>query len=277
MFGSTAIYSPGNPGIKSIQVSVASIIFCRIVSDLSELRSDESEVSMSPVFPGMDPYLEKAALWPAFHSQMMAMLYQTVLPSLVDRYRARIKQRLYTTEMPLFTSVVKEDHREDYLEIRLRSDDQLITLIEVVSIANKTTPLGRQKYHETRSEALRERASIVEIDLLTQGQPTLDFSRENLPEHHQLVCVSRGNSPSRYEIYTATVQSRLPKFKLPLAADDRDTVLDLQLVFTRAYEKGQFFQRIDYRQPLPAEVVYDSPTRNWIQEWLSKQNLGQPD
>jgi len=207
----------------------------------------------------------------------MAMLYQTVLPSLVDRYRARIKQRLYTTEMPLFTSVVKEDHREDYLEIRLRSDDQLITLIEVVSIANKTTPLGRQKYHETRSEALRERASIVEIDLLTQGQPTLDFSRENLPEHHQLVCVSRGNSPSRYEIYTATVQSRLPKFKLPLAADDRDTVLDLQLVFTRAYEKGQFFQRIDYRQPLPAEVVYDSPTRNWIQEWLSKQNLGQPD
>ena len=36
-----------------------------------------------------------------------------------------------------------------------------------------------------------------------------------------------------------TVQKRLPKFKLPLAADDRDALLDLQAAFARAYDLGQ--------------------------------------
>ena len=232
---------------------------------------------MSPVFPGMDPYLESAAIWPIFQPKLIATLYQTLLPSLVDRYRARIAQRQYTSEIPLFTSVLKEDHREDYLEIRSRSDDRLVTLIEVVSIANKTTTLGRQKYLDDRLQAVRERATIVEVDLLTQGQPTIEFSRESLPEHQYLVSVSRGNVPDRLEIYAATVQKRLPKFKLPLAADDRDTVLDLQLVFTRTYEQGQFFETIDYRQPLPAELALDDAARNWIQEWLAKKNLGKSD
>ncbi len=64
---------------------------------------------MSSPFPGMNPYLEATALWPLFHQQLVTSLYQMLLPGLVDRYRSRLVPRIYTCEMPLFTSIVRED------------------------------------------------------------------------------------------------------------------------------------------------------------------------
>ncbi len=107
---------------------------------------------MPSPFPGMDPYLEDEALWPVFHHQLVMCLYQILLPGLVDRYRARVGQRHYLTEQALFTSVVREEHHEDYIEIRQRNDGRLITLIDVVSPANKVTPAGRAAYLDKRKE-----------------------------------------------------------------------------------------------------------------------------
>ena len=73
-------------------------------------------------FPGMDPYLEHPKLWAAFQHQTLACLYQILLPGLVDRYRARVGVREYTAQTPLFTSMLTEDHREEYLEICARPD-----------------------------------------------------------------------------------------------------------------------------------------------------------
>src|SRR5690349_17606894 len=101
---------------------------------------------MASPFPGMDPYLEEDKLWPSFHHQFISCLYQTILPGLVDRYRARVGQRKYVTEMALFTSIIREDHEEEFIEIRQRGDGRLVTLVEVLSPANKTTPEGRQVY-----------------------------------------------------------------------------------------------------------------------------------
>ena len=94
-----------------------------------------------------------------------------------------------------------------------------------------------------------QRAGVVEIDLVLQGKPTLTYSRDGLPEFDHAVSVTRATAPDRYEIYTATIQKRLPKFKLPLAPDDRDTLLDLQAAFARAYDLGGFAAQIDYKAP----------------------------
>lgn len=225
---------------------------------------------MSSPFPGMDPYLEDPKRWPEFHHELVTALYQTLLPGLVDRYRARICSRCYISETPLFTSVIKEDHAEEYIEIRARTDGRLVTLVEVVCPANKCLAAGRDAYLNTRSHAVRQRSAIVEMDLLTQGKPMLDYNRDGLPEHHYTVTVTRGASPDRFEIYTATIPKRLPKFKLPLASDDRDTVLDLQLAFIRAYDQGGFTQKIDYTSPLPSDVVINEETRRWIFDRLSE-------
>src|SRR4051794_20178447 len=107
---------------------------------------------MPSPFPGMDPYLEDEAVWMVFHHQLVMCLYQTLLPGLVDRYRARVAQRHYATEQALFTSIVREEHHEDYVEIRQRSDNRLVTLVDLVSPRNKTTPQGRSAYLEKRRE-----------------------------------------------------------------------------------------------------------------------------
>jgi len=219
----------------------------------------------------MDPYLEEEKLWPVFHHQFSTCLYQILLPGLIDRYRARLAQRHYVTEQALFTSVVREEHHEEYIEVRQRNDGRLVTLIDVVSPANKTTPSGRQSYLDRRREAKNESANLVEIDLVLQGQPTLEYSRDGLPDWDYAVTVTRATQPERYEIYTATLQKRLPRFRLPLAADDRDTVLDLQAAFARCYDQGGFAGMIDYGRD-PATSL-SSDDRAWLADLLKLQKL----
>lgn len=226
---------------------------------------------MPSPFPGMDPFLECEKMWPAFQHHLVACLYQTLLPGLVDRYRARVGQRHYSTEQALFTSIIREEHEEEFIEIRQRNDSRLITLVDVVSPANKTTSPGRQAYLEKRKEGKSASASLVEIDLVMQGQPMLDYSRDNLPEWDHAVTVTRSSQPERYEIYTATLQKKLPKFRLPLAADDRDTVLDLQTVFARCFDQANFIAQINYQRDPPTRL--DADDRKWLDDMLRSQKL----
>jgi len=219
----------------------------------------------------MDPFLEDEKLWPSFQHQLVNCLYQILLPGLVDRYRARVGQRHYATEQALFTSVVREEHHEEYIEIRQRTDGRLITLVDVVSPANKTTTQGRQSYLDKRREGRSAGSNLVEIDLVLQGQPMLDYSRDGLPDWDYAVTVTRSTQPERYEIYTATLQKRLPRFRLPLAADDRDTVLDLHAACARAYDQGNFAGKIDYQRD-PVTALSDDD-RQWLNEHLKKEKL----
>jgi hypothetical protein len=173
----------------------------------------------------------------------------------------------------LFTSIYRESHAEDYIEIRNRTDSKLVTLIDVLSPANKTTLAGKTAYLDTRTASLLQRCGTVEIDLITQGKPPLDFDRSGLPPCHFTVTVTRPATPERYEVYASLVRNRLPKFKVPLAADDRDTVLDLQAAFQRAYESTVSGTSIDYKAPLPPDVAFDADARAWIAEWLTKNTL----
>ncbi|MCI0680607.1 MAG: DUF4058 family protein [Gemmataceae bacterium] len=228
---------------------------------------------MPSPMPGMDPYLEDDKLWPLFHTHLVHSLYQLLLPGLMDRYRARLAERKYVVEQALFTSVVREDHREPYLEVRQRADGRLITVVDVVSPANKGTASGRRAYLDKRQEFRQQNASLVEIDLVLQGSPVQDFSREGLPDWDYAVAVTRSVQPERYEIYTATVDKRLPRFRLPLASDDRDTVLDLQAAVARSYDQGDFAKQIDYaRDPL---TRLNDTQKKWLSARLHEQKLRQ--
>ena len=220
---------------------------------------------MPSPLPGMDPYLEDPARFPVFRKQLVAALYQLLLPGLVDRYRARVHSRQYESELVLFTSVQKFQHDEEYIEIRSRTDGRLVTLVDVVSIANRTTSAGRDAYLATRGLAQAERANVLELDLVTQGKPPLTFNRADLPAHHYIAIVSRANNSTTHECFPANLRRRLPKIRLPLSADDRDTVIDLQVVFARAYEQSQLEKKIAYGAPLPADVVLPADDRDWAE------------
>jgi hypothetical protein len=215
----------------------------------------------------MDPYLENPTIWPVFHHELVVALETILRPGLLDRYQSSIGQRHYVTEATPGVDLHMK-HHEQTVEIRQRSDGKLVTLLDVVSPANRTTSAGRSAYLATRREARANNCNLVEIDLVMQGPPMLDYSREGLPAWDYSVTVTRSTQPERYEIYTATIQKRLPRFRLPLAADDRDTVVDLQSVFTRAYENGDFGKLVDYSGEPQAPLTDES--RRWLAELLKR-------
>jgi hypothetical protein len=227
--------------------------------------------AMASTFPGMDPYLEDDKLWPDFQHQLVHSLYQILLPGLMDRYRARVSHRHYVNEQALFTSVVREEHHEQYVEIRQRADSKLVTLLDVVSPANKASAGGRCAYLDKRREARACNSNVVEIDLVMQGQPMLDYSRDGLPDWDYAVTVTRATQPERYEIFTATLEKRLPRFRLPLANDDRDTVVDLQAAFTRAFDHGSFAEKIDYQKDPPTRL--SEHNRQWLDAKMRELKL----
>ena len=77
--------------------------------------------------------------------------------------------------------------------------------------------------------------------------------------------------PDRFEIYTSTLQKKLPRFRLPLASDDRDTVVDLQKAFAESYDQGGFASKIDYQRDPP--VPLSPEDRTWIRDFLKQQKL----
>ncbi len=221
---------------------------------------------MPSPFPGMDPYLEDDQIWPVFHHQLVMCLYQILLPGMPDRYRARVGQRHYVTEQALFTSVVRDEHHEDYIEIRMRNDGRLVTLLDLVSPCNKTTAAGRAAYHGKRQECRTAGANLVELDLVLQGQPMLDYLPDGPRDWDYAVTVARSKQPECYEIYKTTLRKKLPNFKLPLAPDDRETVLNLHTVFTRCYDQGGFGGKVDYAKEPPVGANEDD--RRWLGEVL---------
>src|SRR5262245_12066423 len=112
-----------------------------------------SQRSPSP-FPGMNPYLEDEGVWSDFQLQLVLCLHQILQPGLDGRYRACLGQR-----QPI---------REEFLEIREREGDKLVTLLDIVSPTNRTTVTGRQAYLSTRKEARDVGANLVEVDLVLQ-------------------------------------------------------------------------------------------------------------
>lgn len=216
---------------------------------------------MPSPFPGMDPYLEDLALWPAFQQQFVRCLYELQRPALGDRYQLRTVTRTHGRA-----------NSEDYLEVRRKSDAaELVTLVDIVSPANKSTPEGREAYLQTRRAAKEAGANIVEIDLVLQGAPLLDYSRENMPKWHYAVTVTRSSQPERYEVYPSTLDKRLPRFRLPLAADERDVVVDLQVALARTYVECGAGKKIDYaRDP---GVPVGEEDRAWLDRQLQQEGF----
>jgi hypothetical protein len=244
-------------------------------------------------FPGMDPYIERPAIWPDFHDALVAAIRGIIQPMLRPNYVALSQDRLYVVESerpirpdvtiirpssPLKQSsgsvavldadlatvfeISREDIREPYIEIiEPAAGNRVVTAIEVLSPSNKEPGAGRTSYISKREELFAGGANFVEIDLLHEGGLTVRLSQEkieSLGRFHYLVSVTR-QWPTRQEVYAAPVDQRLPRVSIPLDANVADITLDLQAAFTRCWNEG----------PYPELLRYDGPPPgNWGQNEL---------
>lgn len=266
---------------------------------------------MPSPFPGMDPYLEDPTLWPGLHQSFITYIRDVLQPQVRPEYHARIGERVYVvgstrsiypdvtllrrpplerlpvgsggaavletdvdvSDEPYEILIPPVEYREPFIEIIHTAGGEVVTVLEVLSPANKTIGEGHDLYVEKQQEVLGSRAHLVEIDLLGQGLHSVAAPLDglaDLPPWRYLVCLSRAGRPRRMQAYPIPLARRLPRIRVPLRAPDPDVAVDLQAVFDRCYDNGGYSDFVDYRRP-PATPL--SPNEQiWLQSHL--QNLG---
>jgi hypothetical protein len=233
----------------------------------------------------MDPYLEDPALSPDVHheliSEIRSMLNQQVRP----RYYAQIEERVYISddtdpgrkviipdlrvhrgtgkraknqqgvgalqvaEAVEVTHLLDSEIREGYVKVMDREKGSVVTIIEILSPANKVRGAsGRRDYLRKRKDVLASSTHLVEIDLLRSGLGV--FPRENVPEHDYLVHMSRAAEDRRAWVWPIYLEQKLPVIGIPLRQPDPDAKLDLQALMGTVYDRAGYDLMVDYgKQP----------------------------
>jgi hypothetical protein len=239
---------------------------------------------MNGPFPGMDPYLEQ--FWPDVHAGLIIYARDQLEEQLPTNLIARVEERIVfefegeqrrpaypdvkITERPGKPSaavavvsrasgiepvIVEYDgpDTETYINILEAGPGQrLVTVIEVLSLANKLPGEAGRQYRRKQTELRQAGVSLVEIDLLRRGQWALSVPRLLIPARVRTlyqVCVRRGWRPRRFEVYPLPLRKPLPGIRIPLRETDHDIGLDLQAILETAYRKGRYQLTIDYDRP----------------------------
>ncbi len=240
---------------------------------------------MAGPFPGMDPWLESAALWPDFHVELATALRHELLPLLPPRYYVKIIERHVTDwvspeslgvivpdaavlerprgtrkRAPRSTATVTEavevqievpvPGKQPYLEIREVRGEDLVTAVEILSPSNKRQgSRDRTRYLLKRDWYLGSAVGFVEIDLLRAGDR---WRAGDEPSADYRVLLSRAGRRQRAQIWPVALRDRLPVVPVPLRSKDADVALDLQVAFDRAYDEGGYRRFVSYGEAVPA-------------------------
>lgn len=172
---------------------------------------------------------------------------------------------LAVAEPIMVTTLLEEEIRESRLVIIDGSGKHVVTVIEVLSPANKVVgSRGRANYEAKRLEVLQSPAHIVEIDLLRDGMRIP--MAERLPYHDYLVHVSRHADRPRGSVWPILLTQRLPAIPVPLSSPDPDVELDLGQILNSAYDRAGYDLIVDYRQP--PRVPLAEPNASWVKARL---------
>jgi hypothetical protein len=208
---------------------------------------------MPSPFSGMDPYIEREAIWGDFHNSLIVYISAALQPLLKPRHVALIQERRFLVRYGRH----EEEERQSFATIIVPPEvNRIVTAIEVVSPNNKTPGPGRDSYLRQRETFFLERGiNLVEIDLLHEGAPTVRIATEKLasfPHWNYPIVITRA-SPMRQEVYAFPLRDRLPRISIPVGKGDQDALLDLPVVFTRCWNEGPYPEALFYDGPPPGK------------------------
>jgi uncharacterized protein DUF4058 len=235
---------------------------------------------MPSPFPGMDPYLEHPALWPDVHNSLLAALRDALSPQVAPHYYVALERRTYLLtpddlvfvgrpdvavvrraesgppgQPPAVTATavlevdvpMADEVAEVFLEVRDVATGLCVTVVELLSPVNKLLGHGRQTYLEKRTDILRTRTSLVEMDLLRAGEPMPLVGPAVRSDYR--ILVSRGARRPRAQLFAWSLRQPIPTFELPLLKGDLEPTVDLGAVLHALYDRARFDLRLDYGQP----------------------------
>jgi len=243
-------------------------------------RQSTRMTGMKSPFPGMDPFLEEPNLWPDVHLSLVIAIRAQLNSKLpanyaawADKYvwihepdatvRTRVRPDTFIVKhengtAPQATVVVAapativlpaaQHEGNKYLKIVDAKSRRLVTVIELLSPANKKAGPDREDYLTKRIDYLTAGVNFVEVDLLRAGE-RLPLG-ESLPigfDYYAMVC--RANQMPTAGFWPFTVRDPIPQIPIPLAVGDPDVLLDLRPCLDVAYEQGKYEIEIDYTAP----------------------------
>lgn len=250
---------------------------------------------MPSPFPGMDPYLEGPE-WPDFHHCLMEVIREQLLPQALPHYHLRLERRMYLDRVadsdpelcvpdviiqqraasqpkpaaasPQSATTAVEcllplqgEFREAFLQIRDAKNSDVITILELLSPANKQPgSRGRRLYLRKRNDVLTSRTNLVEIDLLLGGRRLPMASP--LPDGDYFAVVSPARKRPKADVMAWRLADHLPRIGIPVKDDDADLHLDLQAAIRQAFDRARYDLALPYGQPLPIPLPTDYAT--WI-------------
>jgi hypothetical protein len=138
--------------------------------------------------------------------------------------------------------------RQSFVEIRDRKNRELITVVELLSPANKYAGPDREQYLAKRMELLNGPVHLVEIDLLRGGPP---LPADDRPDCAYSVLVSRCESRLEAGFWPIALRQRLPEIPVPVRSPDSAARLDLQAILDRIYDDAGYADYIYDGTPSP--------------------------
>jgi hypothetical protein len=242
----------------------------------AEFESGKEMLMPSP-FPGMDPYLEARTTWPDLHARLINNISEYLMPLVRPKYVARIGERLQlatidhsyvpdvmllhkvretapaygetvVADEPKLYTMLDEAYREPYIEIVALETGDVVTVIEVLSPANKVGD-GRDQYIQKQKDLMAAGVNLFEIDLLGYGKETTLARNVIITEPEDwryIICTYRAKGRRGLEVYAVPLREKLPNCRIPLRPPDEDVVLNLTAVFTRCYDIGGYDLLVDY-------------------------------
>jgi len=181
--------------------------------------------------------------------------------SVVQESLVRIAEPLVEIASP-----IPEEVAQLSIEIRDVAQRRLVTVIEVLSPANKYGE-GKREYEQRRQALLQTSAHLLEIDLLRRGERiTLLHEPPAAPYY---VYLSRSQRRPMTQIWPLSLREPLPTVPVPLLRPDGDVPLDMQAAVTACFALVGYERLLDYSVPPPPPEL-DAEERAWVAEVVSR-------
>lgn len=175
--------------------------------------------------------------------------------------------------------IPSESLRHHFVEVRDASRRHaLITLIEIVSPANKLRGPDRRAYETKQQEIFDSETSLIELDLLRAGEPIVggaplaEFAAQLDPPPDYLAVVNRAwqrGAELDFQVFPIRLEDSLPCIPVPLRKEETEVPLDLQYAFDQAYDSGPYARgAVDYGLPPVPPVAPER--RQWLAECLQR-------
>jgi hypothetical protein len=249
---------------------------------------------MKSPFPGMDPYLEQSGLWEEVHRSLVHGIQQFLISLLSPRYQTVVEYRTYHAFLPppaeqgadipnipgdSAKDIPSNSHEVDlasvadhagvsqlptpqevsekYLEIRQAQTQEVVTVIEIMSLGNKWPGDGKKQYERKRHEIMASLANLIEIDLLRGGDPP--------GINNYRIVISRSAQRPRADIYRFSMRQPIPSFPIPLRPGEPEPTLQLNQILHQVYDQNDYNRVIDYQQPPPPPELF-SVDLDWVKQ-----------